>query len=65
MAFCWSHARRQFYDLAQKAKAPIAEEALRRIASLYAIEAGTRGARPEQRLAERHARSRTLVEDLL
>ncbi len=28
MAYCWSHARRQFYDLAQKAKAPVAEEAL-------------------------------------
>ncbi len=33
VAFCWSHARRQFYDLALKAKAPIAEEALRRIAA--------------------------------
>lgn len=64
LAFCWSHARRQFYDLAQKAKAPVAEEALRRIAALYAIEAGIRGASPEQRLAERRARSRPLVDDL-
>ena len=24
VAFCWSHARRQFYDLAQRAKAQIA-----------------------------------------
>jgi|GEM_PF-2322047 len=37
LAFCWSHVRRGFYDLA-KAKAPIAIEALRRIAALYAIE---------------------------
>jgi hypothetical protein len=36
VAFCWSYARRQFYDLAQKAKAPVPEEALCRIAPLYA-----------------------------
>jgi transposase len=64
VAFCWSHARRQFYDLALKAKAPIAEEALRRIAALYAIEAEIRGTSPEQRLAARRARSRPLVEAL-
>ena len=39
LAFCWSHVRRGFYDLA-KAKAPIAIEALRRIAALYEIEDG-------------------------
>ena len=38
LAFCWSHVRRGFYDLA-KAKAPIAIEALKRIAALYEIEA--------------------------
>jgi hypothetical protein len=64
VAYCWSHARRQFYDLALKAKAPVAEEALRRIAALYAIEAGVRGAPPRQRKAERQARSRPLVEEL-
>lgn len=64
VAYCWSHARRQFYDLALKAKAPIAEEALRRIAALYAIEAEIRGLAPAQRLAERHARSRPLVAEL-
>jgi transposase len=64
VAYCWSHARRQFYDLAQKAKAPIAEEALRRIAALYTIESGIRGASPEVRRAARQERSRSLVEDL-
>jgi hypothetical protein len=64
VAFCWSHARRQFYDLALKAKAPIAEEALRRIAALYAIEAEVRGTPPERRPAERRERSRPLVEAL-
>jgi Transposase IS66 family/Transcriptional regulatory protein, C terminal len=32
LAFCWSHVRRGFYDLA-KAKAPIAIEALKRLAA--------------------------------
>jgi transposase len=36
------HARRSFYDLA-KGKAPIATEALKRIAALYEIEARIRG----------------------
>lgn len=64
VAYCWSHARRQFYDLAQEAKSPIAEEALRRIPALYAIESGIRGASPEVRRAARQERSRPLVEEL-
>ena len=40
----------------------IAAEGLRRIAELYAIEADIRGSPPEQRLAERQARSAPLVE---
>jgi transposase len=64
VAYCWSHARRQFCDLAIKAKAPVAEEALRRIAALYAVEAEVRGSSPELRLAERRRRSRPVVEDL-
>jgi hypothetical protein len=55
VAYCWSHARRQFYDLARNAKAPIAEEALRRIAALYAIEGAIRARRP--RFAEPHDRN--------
>jgi hypothetical protein len=64
VAFCWSHARRQFYDLAQTAKAPLAEETLRRIDALYAIEAEIRGASPERCLAERQSGSRPLAEEL-
>lgn len=36
---CWAHARRKFHDLFQASQSPIAEEALRRIAKLYAVEA--------------------------
>ena len=32
-ALCWSHARRKFFDIQAATKAPLAEEALRRIAA--------------------------------
>jgi hypothetical protein len=38
LAFCWSHVRRGFYELAVSGPAPIASEALERIAGLYAVE---------------------------
>jgi hypothetical protein len=63
LAFCWSHVRRGFYDLA-KTKAPIAMEALERIAALYAIEARIRGNSAAERLAVRQAESKPLVADL-
>src|SRR5215211_1335080 len=64
LAFCWAHARREFVDLAKGGTAPIAEEALRRIAALYAIEAGVRGKPPDMRRAARQANSKALTEDL-
>jgi transposase len=63
LAFCWSHVRRGFYDLA-KAKAPIATETLQRIAALYAIEARVRGKSAADRLAVRQAESRPMVVEL-
>jgi transposase len=60
LAFCWSHVRRGFYDLA-KAKASIAIEALQRIAALYEIEARVRGKTAAERLAVRQAESKPLV----
>jgi transposase len=64
LAFCWSHVRRGFYDLAKQKAAPIAAEALRRIAALYAVEAEVRGKAPDPRRAVRQAKSRPLVEAL-
>jgi transposase len=61
LAFCWSHVRRGFYDMAKTKAAPIATEALSRIAALYRIEAGIRGESPEQRLTVRQAHSAPLV----
>jgi transposase len=64
LAFCWSHVRRGFYDLAKTGAAPIATEALSRIAALYRIEAAIRASNAEQRRAARQAESRPLVLDL-
>lgn len=64
LAFCWSHARRQFIELAKGKTAPIAQEALHRIAALYAIEAEVRGRPADIRRAARQERSRPLVDDL-
>ncbi len=63
LAFCWSHVRRGFYDLA-KAKAPIAIEALKRIAALYAIEVDIRGKTAAHRQATRQAESKPLIAEL-
>jgi transposase len=65
LAFCRAHVRREFVDLAKGGPAPIAEEALRRIAPLYAVEAAVRGQPPEVRRAARQANSRAPVEDLV
>jgi transposase len=64
LAFCWSHLRRQFIELAKGKTAPIAAETLQRIAALYAVEAEMRGKPPDIRRAARQERSRPLVEDL-
>ncbi len=61
LAFCWSHVRRKFYDLAQGGPAPIATEALARIATLYQVEADIKGCSAEERCAARQARSRPIV----
>ena len=59
-AACWAHARRKFFDVHAATGAPLAQEALHRIAALYAIEAEIRGQPPEVRLAARTAQSAVL-----
>jgi len=61
LAFCWSHWRRRFYEIARPGPEPIASEALERIAALYAIEETIRGRSPEVRAAVRQAQSKPLV----
>jgi transposase len=64
LAFCWAHLRRRFYEIAKGGSAPIAEEALRRIATLYRIEAQIRGNTAAERQAVRQAKSKALVVEL-
>jgi transposase len=64
LAFCWSHVRRPFYEIAASGDAPIATEALKRIADLYTIEAEIRGRSAEERRVVRQDRARPLVEAL-
>jgi len=71
-ALCWSHARRQFFELAdiaanarrgKKASAisPIALEAVKRIDALFDIERAINGSSIEERLRVREEQSRPLV----
>jgi len=64
LAFCWAHLRRQFFDIAKDGHAPVASEALERIAKLYVIESTIRGQSAGQRRAARQERSKPLVRDL-
>jgi transposase len=64
LAFCWTHWRRRFYEIAEGGNAPIAEEALTRIGRLYEIEASVRGRPADERRAERQARSKPIIDDL-
>lgn len=64
LAFCWAHVRRRFYELAAAGPAPIASEALQRIAKLYAIESDIRGRSADERQAARQEKSRPLIDDL-
>src|ERR1700693_2781051 len=74
-ALCWSHARRQFFELAdiatnarrgKKAPAisPVALEAVKRIDALFDIERAINGLSAEERLRVRQEQSRPLVNAL-
>ena len=64
LAFCWAHVRRRFYEIAVAGVAPIATEALARIAELYAIEAEIRGRSTDERCTIRGERARPIIDDL-
>jgi transposase len=64
LAYCWLHWRRYFFDIDKDGPAPIAHEALQRIAALYAIESRIRGRSAEERRAVRQAETKPLVEKL-
>lgn len=61
---CWAHARRKLFEVFEATKSPTAEEGLRRIQELYAIEAEINGMPAFQRLAIRQVRSVPLLTEL-
>lgn len=46
---CWAHVRRKFYDMTESGPAPLADEAIAYIQSLYAIEKTIKGKPPDIR----------------
>jgi transposase len=64
LAFCWAHVRRRFYELAIAGPAPIASEALQRIAELYAVETESRGRSADERRTRRQEKSRPILDEL-
>ncbi len=61
---CLAHIRRKFVDIAQSQASPIAEQAIRRIAGLYAVEKQARGQPPESRAALRQAHAAPILDAL-
>ena len=61
---CWAHARRKFFDLYQASQSPIAQQALNRIAQLYAIETAGREMTTGERQSLRHDNSLPILADL-
>jgi len=63
-AACWAHARRKLFDEYERTKSPIAEQALRKIQDLYAIEAEITGQSADVRLNIRRAQALPILADL-
>lgn len=61
---CMAHIRRKFVDVHKSQGSTIAEEAIRRIAQLYAVEKEARGSPPDQRVEIRQAKARQIFDDL-
>jgi hypothetical protein len=63
-AACWAHGRRNFFELADLRKAPLAIEAVRRIDAIFATERELNGLTTTDRHAARQDRVAPLVSDL-
>jgi transposase len=61
---CLAHVRRKFVDVHRSQGSGLAEEAIGRIAQLYAVERGARGLTPEERVRLRQAEARPILDDL-
>ncbi len=61
---CWSHARRKFFELAERGNSPIADQALVTIGRLYDIERDIQDKPPDERQRIRASQSRPILEHL-
>ena len=61
---CMAHIRRKFVDVHKANGSAIAEQAIRRIAGLYAVEVKARGQPPDVRVRLRQEYAKALFEDL-
>lgn len=61
---CMVHVRRKFVDIYESEGSAIAEEAIKRIAALYAVEKEARYKSAEERVALRQAKAKPVFDDL-
>ncbi|HCP80468.1 MAG TPA: IS66 family transposase, partial [Octadecabacter sp.] len=61
---CMAHIRRKFVDIHRAQGSGIANEAIKRIAQLYAIEKEARGSPPNRRVEIRQAQAKPLFDGL-
>ena len=61
---CMAHIRRKFADVHKSQGSAVAEEAIKRIARLYAIEKEARGQPPDTRAAIRREKAKPIFDDL-
>jgi len=61
---CMAHIRRKFVDVFKSQGSVIAEEAIKRIASLYGIEKQARGQSPDERAIIRQEKAKPLFDEL-
>ena len=61
---CLAHVRRKFVDVHRSQGSAIAEEAMQRIAELYAVEKAARGRPPEERTRLRQKEAQPVLDDL-
>ncbi len=61
---CWAHARRKFFDLQVSGAHPQAAEALKRIASLYAVEEQSREMDQSARMLHRQQHSLPILAEM-
>ena len=61
---CMAHIRRKFVDVFQAEGSVIAEETIKRIAGLYAVEKAGRGRPPDERVKLRQEQAKPILDDL-